>query len=86
MSDIITYPAKSREVKVRLTVPEGASVSKVTFLPPFASIEQHLSGKALRRPNRTAPLRVVTNAELKRLAKDNPPPPEWYAGEDDRPF
>jgi hypothetical protein len=46
----------------------------------------HLSDKPLRRPNRTAPARQLTNEQLKRIAAANPPASDWFEGEEERPF
>lgn len=47
-----------------------------------AKIERFLSNRELRLP-KTRPL---TNAELMRLAKKNPPPQAWLEGDEEYPF
>jgi hypothetical protein len=59
-----------------------------TRVSEFDAVKQHLSKKPLRRPTRTfskAP-RVVTNAELKKLAKKHAPALEWLDGDEPCPF
>jgi hypothetical protein len=82
-----TLPADTTgEVILTVASPTGIAVSDGTFLADFTKIRHVLSDKPLHRPNRTRPIRVVTNEELKRIAAENPPPPEWFEGEEDRPF
>jgi len=40
-----------------------------------------LSDKPLRRPRRQ-----LSSADLRRLAAENPPPAEWFEGDDERPW
>jgi hypothetical protein len=58
------------------------AITSSTLIADFAKISHLLSQKVLRRP-RAAPL---TAEEIRRSAQQNPPPPEWYEGEDERPF
>jgi len=68
-------PAKTGIIRV-------PAVTSSTLIIDFAKISHLLSKKVLRRP-RAAPLSAE---EVRRSAEQNPPPPEWYEGEDERPF
>ena len=57
-------------------------VAARTMIAEFSKISHLLSDKVLRRPRTSGP----SQAELKRMAEKNPPPPEWYEGEAERPF
>jgi hypothetical protein len=54
-----------------------------TIIAEFSKISHLLSDKVLRRPRTFS---NPTSDELRQIAKDNPPPPEWYEGEAERPF
>ena len=86
MSQVRTMPGITTESKFSLPSPVGVSVSKATFLAQFELVKHQLSDRPLQRPNRTRPIRIVTNDELRRIAVQNQPPPEWFEGEGERPF
>ena len=87
MSATETIPARSKPViTIRLAAPSFAAVSSGTFAPEFQGVKAVLSSHPLRRPNRTAPLAALTNEDLKRIARSNPPPEEWFEGESVCPF
>jgi hypothetical protein len=84
-SQVQTLPDETGTIGVQSAVrgmlpPAKASTS--TALVEFATIVHLLSTRELRRPRK----RPYTGAELKQIAKKNPPPLEWYEGEDERPF
>ncbi len=56
--------------------------SSSTILADFWKVHHLLSTKELRRPRRSN----LSGSELKERAKIHPPDPEWYEGEDERPF
>jgi hypothetical protein len=60
--------------------------SQFTGLMTVEMVQEHLSDRALRRPQRLQPVRRVTQAELVRIAARNPPPAEWFDGEEECPF
>jgi hypothetical protein len=66
--------------------PAGAGLTTGTFTAEFDHIKAYLSDKPLRYPNRSEPVSRITNAQLKRIAKENPPPQEWLDGEEECPF
>jgi hypothetical protein len=88
MTDSTAYAAaRSTQLRIRFAAPPPDSdVTSETCLAPFEAIRAFLSDRPLAKPNRTSPLRVLTNAELKRIAASNPPPAAWFEGEEERPF
>ena len=58
------------------------SVSSNTILADFWKVSHLLSNRKLRKPRKGSP----SASELKKIAEQNPPPPEWYEGEEERPF
>jgi hypothetical protein len=80
-----TLPAPKVEVglsgpEVGVIVPTSAVFQ--TIIADFSRISHLLSARELRRPRSMQP----SQAELKRMAEKNPPPPEWHEGEAERPF
>jgi hypothetical protein len=58
-----------------------------TDLPPFALVRHFVIGtRPPRRPNRTAPIRKLSNEHLRRIAAKNPPPQKWFDEEEGCPF
>ncbi|MEX2288311.1 MAG: hypothetical protein WD648_14545 [Planctomycetaceae bacterium] len=80
-----TLPGRTTEIGLENPksgmIPE-LSLAFDTLMADFRKISHLLSNKELRRPRTAYP----TGAELRRMAKKNPPPPEWYEGEEERPF
>lgn len=64
----------------------GMVMSVGTFLPDFNKICDQLSDKPPQRPARLRTMPAVSNNELRDIAKRNPPPREWFEGEEERPF
>jgi hypothetical protein len=83
---LVEISEATKTVDVRIVVPAGASVSTGTFTEDFERIRPYLSDKPLRHPCRAEPASDVTNAQLKRIAGQNPPPQEWLDGEEECPF
>ena len=81
-----TMPDIASETRFHLAIPAGVSVSCGTFLATFDKIKHKLADKPLHRPNRTRPIRILSGDDLKQIAAQNPPPAEWFDGEDERPF
>jgi hypothetical protein len=81
-----TIAAESRCQRTTAEIPPGATLSAGTFAASFAGAVGLLSPKPLHRPSRSFPLRRISAADLRRIAKDNPPPAEWFEGEDASPF
>ena len=80
-----TLPGDTTTIGIK--PPEQGMIQPVTHsfstvLADFWKVSHLLSNKELRPPRRSGP----SGAELKKIAKSHPPDPEWYEGEDDRPF
>ncbi len=56
-----------------------------TAMRPFTDSRELLSARPLRIPDRLRE-RHISNEQLKEVAARNPPAPEWYEGEEERPF
>jgi len=84
-TDTQTLPGQA--TTIGLESPREGMIQMETFSystmnAEFWKVAHILSAEELRRP-RTA---SFTGAELKDIAQRNPPSPEWYEGEDERPF
>jgi hypothetical protein len=66
----------------RTGIVRAPAVTSQTVIADFSKISHLLSNRELRRPRTGWP----SAAELKRIAAKNPPPPEWYEGEEECPF
>jgi hypothetical protein len=61
---------------------EEVSFSSSTIIADFWKVSHLLSQRELRRPRKGD----ISGSFLKEAARRNPPPAEWYEGEDERPF
>jgi hypothetical protein len=89
MSDRVkshALPGAVTEIAIRLGTSPGVARTVETFSGRIDVIKPYWSQKPLQGPNRTRPLRQLTNAELKRIAAAHPPPAEWFEGEEECPF
>lgn len=81
----VSAPGETIEFGENFRVATDAPVNTIcTKFGDFSDAELLLSDRPLRRSRR--PLKRFTNDELKAIAKQNPPPAEWFVGETERPF
>jgi hypothetical protein len=66
----------------RTGIVRAPAVTSQTVIAEFSKISHLLCDRELRRPRTMGP----TRDGLKRMAEKNPPPPEWFEGEGERPF
>lgn len=78
----VTIAAGETRLPTRLEKPPRCG----TYAPRLEMIRSHLSQKPLQPPNRTRPLRHLSQDELKRIAAANPPPASWFEGNEEYPF
>ena len=86
MSDVVTMRGVGAVVRVVLAVPSNASMAVGSFHPNFNDVKELLCDRPCRRPSRFSPLRDLSDAELRSLAKKHPFPDAWLAGDEACPF
>lgn len=84
----IAAPINRRIIIDAGSIPAGGHVSTCTGSPPFEAISKILSPRGCTRPPRLAPHEgvIITQSRLLELALKNPPPQEWYEGDESCPF
>lgn len=82
---LATLPAETKTVGTEYlleAVGPPPAVTSTTLVVPFEQIVHLVSMRGLRRPRSPFP----TGEQLKLIAAKNPPPAEWFDGEDECPF
>lgn len=85
MIDSQTLPGETKNIGIPLPsqgMIHHVVLSSSTILAEFSKVSHLLSERELRRPRRCAP----AGQALKLIARKNPPPAEWFEGEEERPF
>ena len=74
-------PQKTEKIDVRIPVSPATSEIMDTHASDAERAVLQQPEKPLEKANHTAPIRKLTNAQLKRIAAANPPSAEWFQEE-----